>query len=71
MLASTLALYASIVASEALESCKDDPHIFQEQVAKRCRKVFHTHLSQLKFITPDPEPRPVHSPLQEKKPAHP
>ena len=61
MFAATLALTASIIADELLDLTNHDPHLFQQNVAKECRKAFRAQFTNLHMVTPDP-PTPKRPP---------
>lgn len=54
MLASTLAMTASIIADEFLDVDRYDSHHFQQIVAKECLKSFRQCFRNVRLITPDP-----------------
>ncbi len=56
MVANTMAMIASIIATELLDIEHYNAHQFQEGVARECRKVFRVQLENMRIITPDPKP---------------
>lgn len=68
MLTNTLAMIASIVAIDCLELSEDDPLIYQEAVAKECRKAFRSQLTSHKLVTQDPPKKQRKAAAQEPKP---
>ena len=71
MLASTLALIASVIADEFHSHETSTDYLFQNSVAKECQKAFSSQLSSLKIITPQPRnPKPPTA-ANKPKPPHP
>lgn len=68
MLSNALAMIASIVAVESLHISHDDPNLFQEIIAKECRKAFLSQLTSTKLVTP--QPRPKQRPAGAQEPKH-
>lgn len=68
MLSNTLAMIASIVAIDCLPLSDDDPVIYQEVIAKECRKAFRAQLSSQKLVTK--QPRPKQRTVGAKEPTH-
>lgn len=58
-LSATLAMYASIVVVDVLQTPIDDPRAFQQAVSKKCTTLFRQHIRSLHLIDdPDPKPKP-------------
>jgi len=50
MLASSMAIMASVIATECLDECNDDPNKFQAAVNTRMRKVLYDQLVAWRLI---------------------
>ena len=68
MLSNTLAMIASIIAIDCLPLSDDDPLIYQEVIAKECRKAFRTQLTSHKLVTQDPPKKQRKANTQPPKP---
>lgn len=71
MLASSMALIASVIADEFHSDEGKTNYLFQNSVAKECQKAFRSQLSSLKIITPEPRTPKNPTGANERKPAHP